>query len=292
MSEQYFKKFPTITYNGYQAVNLMVRTALIEKFYNQSSSYYNIDLINSQRADSLSSDVYSDSYMSWILYLSNKIIDPYYGWNLSQYDFNNFLITKYGSVATAQKKIAYWNNNWYDNPEHISVSQYNAMLDYQKKYYEAVYAGKKILEYQRKQDDWVVNTNQIWEYTTDGNPNVILDEKITIYANSYPVANGQLLFANSSLVRIHQVGGITNSYSNSTANVTISGETKDNRVHIITANLIAKNISDEEYVYWSPVSYYDIEDIKNTYNGNIRVLNPEYATVAALQLKRLLNGSL
>jgi hypothetical protein len=290
MSEKYFQKFPTITYNGYESVNLMARANFIEKIYNNPDNFYNLELINSERADNISFQLYDDSYMTWLLYFANGIVDPYYNWNLSQYDFNNFLKEKYGSVETAQKKVAYWNNNWYSNLEHITISQYNAKLDYEKKYYEAVYAGNKVLEYKRKELDWTVNTNQIWEYTVDGDANVTFDEKITVYSDSVPIANGQLLFANSSLIRIHQVFGTTD--TTELDNVKISGEINNKKVNVSASLLIAKNISDEEFVYWSPVTYYDVEDIKNTNNQNIRILNPEYASVAALQLKRILNGSL
>lgn len=292
MSEKYFQKFPVIDYNGYKSINIMARTNFIEKFYNTPENFYNLELINSERADNVSTQLYNDSYMSWLLYLSNNIIDPYYGWNLSQYDFNNFVAEKYGSVEAAQKKVAYWSNNWYDNQEHITIQQFNAFADYEKKYYEAVYAGNKILEYKRKELDWSVNTNQVWEYVVDGDANVSFDEKITIYSDNMPVANGQLLFANSSVIRIHQVFGSANSFTTQSADVTISGEINNQKVNIATASLIAKNISDAEFVFWSPVTYYDVEDLKNSNNQNIRSLNAEYATVAALQLKRLLNGSL
>lgn len=289
MSEQYFKKFPTITYNGYQAKNIMARVSFLNRVYNKPEYFYNLELINSERADNISNAVYNDPYLSWLVYLSNGVVDPYYDWNLNQYDFNNFLQSKYGSVEKAQNRVAYWNNNWYDDTARISVSEYNAALDYRKKYYEPIYAGRNILEYKRREVDWVVNTNQVWEYSVDASANVTLDEKVTIYSNQLPVANGQLLFSNSSLVRIHQVFGTTNTYSNGSVTATLSGEVNKVSVNISEANLIAKNISDEEFVYWTPVTYYDVEDIKNTDKQTIRALNKEYGTTAALQLKRLLN---
>jgi hypothetical protein len=85
------------------------------------------------------------------------------------------------------------------------------------------------------------------------------------------------------------VFGTTDTYSNNSVTATLSGEVNGVSVNISGANLIAKNISDEEFVYWTPVTYYDVEDIKNTDKQSIRALNKEYGTTAALQLKRLLS---
>jgi len=221
--------------------------------------------------------------MSWLIYLSNNIIDPYYDWNMSQYNFEQFILSKYGSYANAQGRVAYWANNWYDNPETISISAYNILSDYAKKYYEPVYGGKQILEYKRREADWVVNTNQIWEYTVDADLNLNLDDKVTV-SNSVggAVANGQVLLANSTVVRIHQVFGQTNTQVG-----TISGGAVV--ANVSAATLIAKNISDEDRPFWSEVTYYDVEDIKNSKKQSIRLLSPEYSIQTALELRKLLN---
>lgn len=288
--DRYFEKFPTIQYNGYNVKNITLRVKLLDRVYNKPEYFYNTQVIEAERADFISASLYNDSYMSWLLYLSNNIVDPYYDWTLSQYDFNKLIAEKYGSVDQAQKKIAYWNNNWYENPDRVPVNIYNSFTDVEKKYYEPVYARNTILEYKRKEIDWVVNTNQIWEYTVDSDASLTFDEKVTIYANGYPAANGQLLFANSSLVRIHQVDGTSNTYTNNSVTATLSGDVNNISVNVISAAVITKNISEEEQVFWSPVTYYDVEDIKNTNNQSIRALKEENAPYAALQLKRLLGG--
>lgn len=280
--QRYFEKFPIITYNGYSVRNIMSRVKPLDKVVNEPNVYYNYQLENSPRADNIAYDVYQDPYTSWLIYLVNNVIDPYYDWNLGQYEFQQFILKKYGDYANAQGRVAYWNNNWYNNPQTITIDAYN-LLEEGKKYFEPVYGGKEILEYKRKEVDWVVNTNQIWEYTVDADIDLKLDDKVTISnSSSVAVSNGQVLFSNSSVIRIHQVFGESNTQ---TGTITAGGAT----ANVTAATLIAKNISDEERIYWSEVTYYDVEDIKNSKRQTIRLLAPEFSITASLELKRALN---
>jgi len=280
--QRYFEKFPIITYNGYSVRNIMSRVKPLDKVVNEPNVYYNYQLENSPRADNIAYDVYQDPYTSWLIYLVNNVIDPYYDWNLGQYEFQQFILKKYGDYANAQGRVAYWSNNWYNNPQTITIDAYN-LLEEGKKYFEPVYGGKEILEYKRKEVDWVVNTNQIWEYTVDADIDLKLDDKVTISnSSSVAVSNGQVLFSNSSVIRIHQVFGESNTQ---TGTITAGGAT----ANVTAATLIAKNISDEERIYWSEVTYYDVEDIKNSKRQTIRLLAPEFSITASLELKRALN---
>jgi hypothetical protein len=261
----------------------MSRTKILDSVNYAPDYFYNFQLVDAPRPDSVSYQLYEDSYMSWLVYLTNNVVDPYYDWNLSQYDFEQFIEKKYGSYANAQGKVAYWNNNWYDNPAPITVGAYNTLADYAKKYYEPVFGGKQIIEYKRREIDWVVNTNQIWEYTVNANLNLQLDQKVTISNSSgSAVANGQVLFANSTVVRVHQVFGTSNTQ---TGTITGGGNT----ANVSAATLIAQNISDEDRPFWTEVTYYDVEDIKNSKKQNIKALRAEYSILASLDLKRLLN---
>jgi len=282
--QRYFEKFPLVNYNGYTVRNIMSRVKVLDKVIKKPEFFYNFQLIDTARADNVAYETYEDSYMSWLVYLSNTIIDPYYDWNMSQYNFEQFILNKYDTYANAQGRVAYWTNNWYDNPQTITISAYNVLSDYAKKYYEPVYAGKQILEYKRREENWVVNTNQIWQYTVDADLTLKLDDKVTV-SNTVgaSVANGQVLLANSTVIRIHQVFGQTNTQ---TGTITGGGTATAN---VSKATLIAKNISDEDRPFWSEVTYYDLEDIKNSQRQSIRLLAPEYSMQTAIELRKLLN---
>ena len=49
--------------------------------------------------------------MVWLIFLANNIVDPYYEWPLTQQMFEDFLISKYGTVAAAQAKILHYKHN-------------------------------------------------------------------------------------------------------------------------------------------------------------------------------------
>jgi hypothetical protein len=68
---------------------------------------------------------------------------------------------------------------------------------------------------------------------------------------------------------------------------TITGGTTT--ANVSAANLIAKNISDEDRPFWSEITYYDVEDIKNSKSQSIRLLAQEYSIQTALELRKLLN---
>jgi Base plate wedge protein 53 len=284
MTETYFSKFPKINYNGYKSINILARAKILERIYNRNEYYYTIEVPEFVRPDQLSGELYRDPYMSWLFYLANDTVDPYYQWFMDGHTFDQFITTKYGSVQSAQSRVAYWLTNWYDTETNITTSAYNALIDTSKKYYEPVMVGKNVLEYRRKQVDWSVNTNQIWEYTVTGDAQLSLDEKVTLgYNTNVAVSNAQVLFSNSSYVRVQHVFGATNHVTS------LVGANNKVSVTVTSANLVATNIPASEQVYWSPVTYYDVEEAKNKNNSSIRALKQEFSRKTALELEKLLN---
>jgi hypothetical protein len=284
MTDNYFSKFPVIKYNGANSINIMARAKLLDRVYNNPSYYYTIDVPEYVRPDQLAHQLYKDPYMSWLMYLSNDIVDPYYQWNMDSHTFDSYIVEKYGSVDFAQSRIAYWQTNWYNDPRHITVSQYNALLDIQQKYYEPVLIDNIILEYRRAQVDWMVNTNQIWEYTTTGDASLTIDEKINLgYSSNVAVANAQVLFANSSYVRAQHVYGMPHQIDS------LTGTVEKVTVSVTSSNLVATNIPLSEQVYWNGISYYEVEELNNKKASTITALSQKYSKQAALELKRLMN---
>jgi hypothetical protein len=281
--EKYFEKFPITSYNGFQAKNIMLRAKILDKVVNRADLNKAYELEDTVRPDNVAYQIYNDQYMSWLVYLSNKTVDPYYDWYLGQYDFDQYILSKYGTSANAENRVAYWTNNWYNDPTTISVSYYNNTLtDVAKKYYEPIFAGNSILEYKRKEIDSSVNTNEIWEYVVNADLTVSVDQKVTISNTTVVTGNAQVLFSNSSVVRIHQVFG--------SANVSAGTIRNGSKVaNVVSSNLLYRNISLEEIVFWSPITYYDLENINNAQNKTIRLVKPSSSMDVALELKRILN---
>jgi hypothetical protein len=292
MVERYFEKFPTITYNGHQVVDITKRVGILNTIYSNPYLYYQYDVNSGERADIISNRYYNDQFMSWILYMSNKIVDPYYDWYIDTDTFNNFLAMKYGSLANAYNKVKYYRNNWYSASGPISVSSYNnltaSLRDYYQPNYGDVVNSSTPLSYDRKQIDWTVATNGIAGYNVANGTNFIDNEIVKVVFDSTHTGNGQVIFANSSYVSIQHLSGTTTTGTIVTASYLYGNESGVN-TNFTTATSIANNISTAESSYWSPVYYYDYENEINQKNKSIRALNNQYSKQISAELKTLLN---
>ena len=61
-----------------------------------------------------------------------------------------------------------------------------------------------------------------------------------------------------------------------TANDTVTGEKNGETQTVTATNLVYEAISNNEGVFWSPVTYYDIEEEKNAYNRTILILDNQH----------------
>ena len=52
--------------------------------------------------DQVAFNYYDSSSYAWLVLMSNEILDPYFQWPLSQYNFDQWIKKKYGSIAAAQ----------------------------------------------------------------------------------------------------------------------------------------------------------------------------------------------
>ena len=288
MAERYFAKFPTIEYANTKCVNITKRPTLAQELENNPTIFHKYTLKTGARPDVIAENYYEDPFYDWLIFLNNKIIDPYYGWYLNDYDFNNFIKIKYGSNEVAQKKIIHYQLNWPTTDLEITASFYNNNLPFAlKKYYTPNFGqSNKIISYKRKQDDFIVNTNRLISFDvtiTSGNAYTvgeIIDIKNSTLSSI--VGGGEVVFANSSIVKIKNVSG------NTAATNKIVGETS-NAISTITKTTTAyQSLSSEEEVYWSPVYYYEYEVENNEKNKNIRLLHSNYALQTSEELRTVM----
>ena len=297
MAQKYFDKFPIVTYSNTEVVDLTRRTAMLDKIIQNPYVFYPYEISENERPDQLSARYYDDQYRSWIFYISNKIVDPYYEWYMSNDEFYNFIVKKYGNYYTAETRIKYYKNNWVGK-EDISVNSYDALPAGEIKYWEPkIGASNKITGYYRKQNEWTINTNKILAYTVS-NTSFVNDEVCTIYFDQYHSGKGQVVSyvvdtANTanSVVYLHHVSGdyyLSNTVQISNNVSYIYGH--DSQVNTFFTNVIctANNIPDDEVIYWDPVTYVEYETDKNEFNKTIRVLDSDYKQIIADNLKDLL----
>lgn len=290
MTEKYFAKFPVIKYDNNKVVNITERATILNTIYQNPYLYYPYDIKVGERPDNIADKYYGDQYMSWVLYMSNKIQDPYYEWYIDQDSFNDFITKKYGSIKKAMTKTTFYRNNWYDNQNNIDTNSFNILSDKIKRFYEPIYADSQynivLLGYRRKQIDWKLNTNSIVKYSVT-NGAFINNEIVNVWFSSNYTGTGQVCSSNSSSVFIQHV-------KNYVANQTITGSSylygteSNSNVIFTSASYISNNIPSGEATYWSPVTYYDFETEINEKNKSIRILDKNYSMQISDQLSKIL----
>lgn len=317
---KYFDKFPIINYSNNQVIDITRRVSILDKVSSNPYVFYPYDIDSGERPDQLSDRYYGDSYFSWLIYLTNKVTDPYYEWYMEEKEFADFIEKKYGSEQIAKTKIKYYRNDW-SNSSIIDYSAYNALTTGQQKYWEPNVLSDMLTvkNLRRKQIDWATTTNKIVSYNVANSSNFQLNEICDIFFDVERKGKGQVVSAANNVVTLQHMSGYYHAEPiGSPLNYRIRDEEsdfiKDEDVYFITyeytapinefshlygetskanstfnaTSIISTNIVDEEAVYWVPVSYYDYENEKNEYYKSVRVLDSNLKDTALENLKTLL----
>ena len=269
MTYPYFGNFPQVSYANNNALNLSKRVSLFAQAKAASTTFYPLEITDTQRADVLSFNVYNDATLDWLIYLTNNVIDPYYGWHLSQDDFDEYIILKYGSISNAKQYISYYRVVWptgSPNPggfDSLDLSAFQALPDILKKYWQPVFGYNGLVSsYKLPKENWKMNTNQIleWNLSMDISNTVFQsNDLLQVLSGGNIIGQVQCIGGNSSVVNVMNTSGFTDAPRavRSYANNSVTGT-------ILTSTTLVQNISFDEASYWESVSFYDVEDEKNT----------------------------
>ena len=273
MATNYFDNFPKVYYSNTICRDLTRRVSIDNNTDIQGSLdvFYPYEIKDYLRADHISEYYYNRSELDWLVYLTNKIVDPYYDWYLNDLQFQSFIKEKYGSFENSVRLVKYYQNNWSDDDTKITVSFYENNLEQKlKKYYKPDWGmGKRIISYSRKQDDSVVNTNRIVNYDIQYQSanTFIVGEPVDFKLVTSVIGQGQVCYANQTNILVQSVTG--NIYSNSTYSVIINGTQSSSNCTSNNSSIVTQNISLDEEVYWTPVTCFDYEVNLNEQKKNI-----------------------
>jgi len=277
MVQPYFENFPNMYYNGVLCKDLTRRVNITEGDISSPFLFYPYEIQGELRQDHLAEYYYKDPYTDWLVLLSNQIVDPYFGWYNTNETFNVAVEQLYGSIENAQKKIAFYRNNWSGDETELTPSFYNNILDKDlRKYYQPTFgAGLNIVSYKRKPDDTTMNTNKILQYTISANNGTIalengelVDLKQT--GQDTTIGVGEVETSNSTIVRIKNISGTTT--ANSSYVLDIVGETSGANVSANAVVTYFENITDAEAVYWEPIYQYDLMIEENEQRKNLKLI--------------------
>ena len=99
----YFSKFPKGVYDiagnkQYKLVtDIMRRVKVRAKILDEASLYDKYDVPSGERPEMTAFKHFGDTELHWIILLTNDITDAYYGWPLSDQDFEKYITDKYSN---------------------------------------------------------------------------------------------------------------------------------------------------------------------------------------------------
>ena len=286
MPDRFFQKFPNIVYRNTFCKDLTKRVQIDTSIKGNIDLFYPAEIQAGFRPDQLAEAYYQEETQDWLVYLMNDIVDPYYEWHISEIDFDDFILKKYGNIEAAQETIYFYRNNWYQDDIELPPLTYNEVIfPIWRKYYEPVFGQKnEIIRYRRKREDWVVNTNRILQYTISNSEVGFTDSEIVdIKYSGEIVGTGTAITSNSTTLIIQHVFG--NTSANTTATKEIVGESSGANVTANAVVTLSENFTNTESVFWSNVSYYDIEVEKWEQRKAVDVIHADLANEISEQVR-------
>lgn len=103
-----FDAYPKIDYFGKNAVNILVRAAIVKKVIEKVEVFYDYVITDGERPDTIASDYYGDPTFDWLVLMSNQILDVYSQWPKPYNVFLDYLQDKYGYVNQLMSEIHHY----------------------------------------------------------------------------------------------------------------------------------------------------------------------------------------
>lgn len=277
----YFIQFPRLVYANTECLDISRRVGMSDEMKNNITAFYPYEITDGMRSDLVAHAYYGDAFIDWLIYLSNGIVDPYYGWYLGQHDFEDFITKKYGSMENASRRIKHYRLNWEDDDLSISPSHYNNVIpEALRKYFMPVYGVEtQIIAYNRRREQWITNTNRIVSLTISGNNTFQAGELCSVRHNLVQIGSGEIQAATGNTVIIQHVSGDV------TANNVLVGESSNGHANITNSIILQNNLTEDEYVYWTPVSYLEWEIDKNERNKFVNLIDPGFTLSVSEEMR-------
>tara|TARA_R110000796_G_scaffold60664_1_gene140408 strand:+ start:498 stop:869 length:372 start_codon:yes stop_codon:yes gene_type:complete len=96
---KYFENFPTIEYEGQQVKDITRRNSFTSFVTSNPMLYLPYTVKEGYKPEDVANAYYGSTDFTWLVCMSNNIIDPYHQWPMSESIFNAYLVEKYGEVS-------------------------------------------------------------------------------------------------------------------------------------------------------------------------------------------------
>ena len=95
---EYVSRLPDSRISDYITVkNLFMRGKLREDIFSEASIFTKYKIVGNDRPDNVAFEVYGDANLDWLVLTCNNIINVYDEWPMTQINFENYLLEKYGT---------------------------------------------------------------------------------------------------------------------------------------------------------------------------------------------------
>lgn len=112
----YFESFPTLTYQDKPVKNITMRVDILDDLRDDPYAFLPYTVMDGESPEEIANLYYGDARLSWLVFLSNDIVDPNGQWPMSFRDFEETLAKKYEVKAKAAMNQTYMNTlqiiNW------------------------------------------------------------------------------------------------------------------------------------------------------------------------------------
>jgi hypothetical protein len=243
--------------------------------------------MHNERADTIAHHYYQDSYMDWLLYFANDVVDPYYGWYLNGMQFAAYITNKYGSVYNAQLYIQHYQVDWVGDDRQLTIAAYDALpatvTNNLKQYWQPMlneYGAT--VAYNRKPLDTVATTNRMLKITMNSTAGYELGEIVSQFNNNVLSGYGEITFIDPSYVIIKHVVGTVGIGSS------VVGYKSATTMMPNAVTVVQECIPAAEQPYWRAITVYDHEEILNEQRKVLRVIGKQFAEQASNNLKNIM----
>lgn len=270
----FFSKLPIIDYKDNRVVNITAKVKLTDYAKEKGIVFYPYTIKEGERPDTLAYEYYGDSRYDWLIFMANDIVDPYYDWPLDYDKFKSFIISKYGSVSRASRKILFYQNNWQDDERILTTSQFAALPSNIKRYWNPItgYAGS-ITGYQRAPSDEATETNKTLSLEVVDTGGFIKGSTVTQTENSNTIATAEIKYISNTHIVVQKVTG----EFNTTGSLKDDESGSSSTVSSITT--LDVSIANDIAAYWSPVYAYVYEEVVNENKRNIKMIDRAYVSL-------------
>lgn len=108
----YFQNFPNVTHTGELVKDITRRVDFSRSILNDPYVFLPYTIQSEERPEDIAYYYYDSVRYTWLVYLSVRLIDPYFQWPMSTRQFDKYIINKYQVQAnTTGNAVIAWTQN-------------------------------------------------------------------------------------------------------------------------------------------------------------------------------------